>query len=110
MNGKWFIECTTKQNGKVIKQEIWTGINRHGDGPDKKICHVVSGCAGHANLIAAAPELLEALQVIADHNELYYGESHNTVIMARAAIKKALGEWYDTQPRTTGRIYSVVEI
>ena len=46
----------------------------------------------NARLIAAAPELLEALWVCAEHNALHFGECHNTVIQARAAIAKARGE------------------
>ena len=47
----------------------------------------------HANarLIAAAPDLLEALWVCMEHNRLHHGDSHNTVIQARAAIAKAEG-------------------
>jgi len=46
----------------------------------------------NARLIAAAPELLDALWVCMEHNKIHFGEAHNTVIQARAAIAKALGE------------------
>ena len=45
----------------------------------------------NARLIAAAPDLLEALWVCMEHNRLHHGDSHNTVIQARAAIAKAEG-------------------
>jgi len=44
------------------------------------------------NLIAAAPDLLDALWVCMEHNRLHHGDSHNTVLQARAAIEKATGE------------------
>ena len=46
----------------------------------------------NANLIAAAPDLYDALWVLTEHNLLYYGEHHNTVIAGRAALAKARGE------------------
>jgi hypothetical protein len=42
-------------------------------------------------LLLAAPDLLEALWVCMEHNRLHHGDSHNTVIQARAAIAKAEG-------------------
>lgn len=48
--------------------------------------------SANARLIAAAPELLEALWVATEHNALHFGERHNTVIQGRAAILKATGE------------------
>lgn len=48
--------------------------------------------AKDARLIAAAPELLDALFVCMEHNRLYLGDNHNTVIYAKAAIAKATGE------------------
>ena len=46
----------------------------------------------NAKLMAAAPQLLEALWVCMEHNRVHYGESHNTVMQARSAISKAKGE------------------
>ena len=45
----------------------------------------------NARLIAAAPELLEALEDIVDSGEIPYCRSSPLVIAARAAIKKARG-------------------
>lgn len=39
----------------------------------------------------AKTDLLEALWVCMEHNRLHHGDSHNTVIQARAAIAKAEG-------------------
>jgi len=43
-------------------------------------------------LYEAAPDLLEAVWVCMEHNRLYFGDAHNTVIQARAAIAKATGD------------------
>lgn len=53
-------------------------------------CEVVNGESPNANLIAAAPELLEALQD-ALHAHDKHGE-HSEWDFARAAIAKALGQ------------------
>lgn len=46
----------------------------------------------NAQLMAAAPDLFDALWVATEHNALRFGESHNTVIQGRAALAKARGE------------------
>ena len=46
----------------------------------------------NANLIAAAPELLEALENLLKVHEGEGGTQHNAADMARAAIAKAKGE------------------
>ncbi|MFL9904544.1 hypothetical protein PQR71_41530 [Paraburkholderia fungorum] len=65
-----------------------------------RICHIddafkqASEVGANRNLIAAAPELLEALRLCFDHCRLYYPEvEHNNVGKAvRAAIAKAEGQ------------------
>lgn len=68
-------------------------------GPDPTyICSVrpdlrSSQSESNANLIAAAPDLLEALQLIISYHDDGNCELHSEdVAMARAAISKALGE------------------
>lgn len=43
-------------------------------------------------LLADYDRLREALWVLAEHNALHFGESHNTVIVARAALAQKQGE------------------
>jgi hypothetical protein len=96
---------TAEQIGEYVKASFITSIEHGGSwdrflfvagsgegGPD--ICHVGNGPNGPNNalLIAAAPDLLDALWICTEHNALHYGESHNTVIAGRAAIAKATGE------------------
>ena len=66
---------------------IYAGSNTH-------ICHLVNGglteleVESNCNLIAAAPELLEALTyMVSDHKEL----SEGTLNFARNALQKARG-------------------
>ena len=44
-----------------------------------------------ADMLEADADLLEALWVCMEHNHLHFGENHNTVIQASAAIAKATG-------------------
>ncbi|WP_233979610.1 hypothetical protein [Pectobacterium versatile] len=56
------------------------------------ICSEISS-DGNANLIAAAPDLLEALEaIIYEGGTLAYSSSHPVAIAAVAAIAKAKGE------------------
>jgi hypothetical protein len=52
-------------------------------------CEVVNGVSVNAQLIAAAPDLLEALQKLVGING---NRSEPEYVQARAAISKALGE------------------
>lgn len=89
----------------------WTAVDKrpHSDGfsvfsNDQYIAFVgdsdgATNCKDNANLIAAAPELLEALQVlkrelVLSDVDLAYIESHFRphIDRARAAIAKALGQ------------------
>jgi hypothetical protein len=66
------------------------------ESPDDDVCHVYGGNAGDddraladARLIAAAPELLEALREALAEMEYAYGDGHTPTDRARAAIAKA---------------------
>ncbi len=66
-------------SGFVILAECYEDIRDRGE-------HAVDECAANARLIAAAPDLLEALQdMVSDHADL----SEATLRFARAAIAKA---------------------
>lgn len=96
--GPWFIE----DNGRAISSNAVTGIAlvsmaniRYGwDGPDFV---TASHRAANARLIAAAPELLEALKYC--RNKIAYMQAHGewyspgrAIEMADAAIAKATGD------------------
>lgn len=86
----------------IIKSAIQSGTNEYVFVVAKKhdgeydICHVGNGPDRKANarLIAAAPDLLEALRDLCDHQ--FYGEISDSEIVlwdaARAAIAKAEGK------------------
>ena len=80
--GPWMV-C----DGPVGYQHRIFNSNEGGD----TVCDVVK--SRDARLIAAAPELLEALRLCFDHCRLYHREAeHNNVGEAvRAAITKATG-------------------
>lgn len=55
-------------------------------------CEVVNGVSVNAQLIAAAPDLLAAIQLIISYHDDGNCELHSEdVAMARSAISKALG-------------------
>ncbi|QLI96507.1 hypothetical protein H0A34_05465 [Providencia rettgeri] len=64
------------------------------DANDKKITFLSHGCSeADANLITAAPELLEALQSLVTVSGLLLGNTCQTELTkARLAIAKALGQ------------------
>lgn len=77
----------------LIKGDEVGYISNHDDQSFGMFCPVaIVTSQDNAYLIAAAPELLDALWVCMEHNKIHFGEAHNTVIQARAAIAKALGE------------------
>ena len=85
-NGPWTVN---NQMGIRIESE-----NEHGWANDGWIIAELKGpdAEANANLIAAAPELLEALEAIVDSGEIPYCESSPLVTQAKAAIAKAKGE------------------
>ena len=76
------------------------GINSHGDGPEGYVCDTWNSSDADARLIAAAPDLLEALIDTLDflerHSNRWDGVNgkHPQVVVtaARAAIAKAEGK------------------
>ena len=88
--GPWFVDYSGANDAYEIAPMDPNGITMNWD---KEICITADNSIENANLIAAAPDLLEALQGllirIADEEE--YGPEH-AVTKARAAISKALGE------------------
>lgn len=73
------------------------GINSHGDGPEGYVCDTWNSSDADARLIAAAPDLLEALKGIIDDDDA--GVSLNDqrarwndrMTAAKAAVLKATG-------------------
>lgn len=75
-------------------------------------------CDANARLIAAAPDLLEALEALADKAENVMGDHKAAIIDARAAIAKARGQqpdvfsleslaaWLEKQPGETRYNYA----
>lgn len=92
--GPWTIE----KHGRGENGGIAIDATDPVDGMDFEVCEVWGlhddrvHCPisrANARLIAAAPELLEALWVITEHNALHLGENHSTVIQGREVIRKA---------------------
>ena len=84
-----FYSLTTVIGGKA---------NHLKNGPPQQMIVQVGGFAewqeaeANARLIAAAPELLEALETLAEHFEYYMGDNEcRPLENARAAIAKAAG-------------------
>lgn len=81
--------------------DFWSGYNPYdkieaqvtADGGDIVIAsynHLISEGEANARLIAAAPELLEALQMILDHHQMEWRTDDVACIAAEKAIAKAL--------------------
>lgn len=74
-------------NGGVFAQDVFVA-SVYGDDPD---CRPDDRMRANARLIAAAPELLDALIELADCGAEAWGEDRPCVRIARAAIAKAAG-------------------
>lgn len=98
--GPWFIKpvsnATVEGNLNIIQTESPTGKGYHisystswDDNEDTKI-----EAKANANLIAAAPDLLEALQAMLSkaYKQNWNDQYPDEVSKAQAAISKALGE------------------
>ena len=101
--GPWLLRTTPTSAGlcHIVSAADWRGAFIYGDGLRKGIDDALPKAqelAANARLIAAAPELLEALQRI----EEYWNQDQNETAMAdacwhaintaRAAIARATGE------------------
>ena len=101
--GPWLLRTTPTSAGlcHIVSAADWRGAFIYGDGIRKGVDDALPKAqelAANARLIAAAPDLLEALQRI----EEYWNQDQNETAMAdacwhaintaRAAIAKATGE------------------
>ena len=87
--GPWAIEGFTRAGGKT-NVIISYGVNCYGDGPENYVCEARGVTLKDARLIAAAPELLAALQEL--HLRTVIGtedQRHDALKKAWAAILKA---------------------
>lgn len=86
--GPWRVEGSRLgiSRGHIISH----GINSHGDGPEGYVCDTSGTTEADAQLIAAAPELLKALTMIAEMDGDQPARSDwDMVRIARAALKAA---------------------
>jgi hypothetical protein len=87
--GPWAVEGITRAGGKT-SAIISYGVNCYGDGPEGYVCEARGVTLKDARLIAAAPELLAALQEL--HLRTVIGtedQRHDALKKAWAAILKA---------------------
>lgn len=85
--GPWTIEKTA--GGWGVRAPSWGYVAIHSDGNPP---HWEEGQAANRLLIAAAPELLDALQAMVTSYEHEASMSNPALESARAAIAKATGE------------------
>ena len=90
--GPWWIE---KTDAVDLPNHVGISSDKHGLLAQVVWCmeedERTPVCEANANLIAAAPELLEALEKIIDSGEIPYCESDPLVIKAKEVITKAKG-------------------
>lgn len=97
--GPWRIESRIYQMGRKLSGHVIAhGINSHGDGPEGYICRTEWSSEEDARLLAAAPELLSALQHLLRHSGIADvdprdkdKQDQDIERAARAAIAKAEG-------------------
>ena len=99
--GPWRVEGHRRVGLDLTGHIISHGINAYGDGPEGYVCNTSGTTDANARLIAAAPQLKDALIDMLDH---YVGlvnsgdagnwnpETETKVIAARAAIAAATGD------------------
>ncbi|MFW1676416.1 hypothetical protein ACFVYJ_01360 [Pontibacter sp. JAM-7] len=87
--GSWSVFSTTEQHGKVIEQSIAHGINIYRDGPEGMVGKVTTGNKADASLIAAAPDLYEALEAFVMHD--FVSDPDMLLYHAEKALNKARG-------------------
>jgi hypothetical protein len=89
--GPWSVRCNYFSRWEILYSGgVLAGISKHDDPASPP---PVNETEANARLIAAAPELLEALtEVIADLQFSEVEQHANLVTMARAALAKATGE------------------
>ncbi|MGD9882317.1 MAG: hypothetical protein AB7F22_30230 [Reyranella sp.] len=88
--GKWVANCVGISGRHDNPTDVYEVVSADGRA---RVCEFVS--EGDALLIAAAPELLEALRQIADMDYTRAATNcmgHDAVMLARAAIEKATGQ------------------
>ena len=84
-------------HGGISKYSIWSSSGQHIADTNTTKSIGFERCAANASLIAAAPDLLEALQKISNGQEMTGDFTHVETVLryqeiARAAIAKATGE------------------
>ena len=88
----WRVEGHTTEGGVLTGHIISHGMNNYGDGPDGYVCKTRGTSDADALLIAAAPDLLKALKLIAEMDGDQPARSDwDMVRIARTAIAKATG-------------------
>ena len=95
--GPWMLRTTPTSAGlcHIVSAADWRGAFIYGDGIRKGVDDALPKAqqlAANAILIAAAPDLLEALRLMVDLVELAVPFEGDTLRRARAAIAKATGE------------------
>ena len=93
--GPWHVESMIDYGRDIYAGDRWIGQanNDHGTDINESGFPSNSECDANASLIAAAPDLLEALEVIIRDGRLQTFEDREKCrAIARAAIAKARGE------------------